>query len=53
MQDKNKRRLDYNLKVRVTFENRRHNCGPGKGLNDNNGAFLKTDIGDPVPRSVD
>ena len=53
MQDKRKRRLDYGLKVREAFEIRRHNCGPGRGLNEDNGAYLKTDLWDPVLRGID
>ena len=52
MQDKKKGRLTYNLKMREAFEIRRHETGPGKGLNEDNGAFLKTDIWDPVLRSA-
>ena len=52
MQDKKKGRLAYNLKVKEAFEIRRHDCGPGKGLNEDNGAYLKTDIWDPVLNSL-
>ena len=52
MQDKKKRRLTYNLRMREAFEIRRHDSGPGKGLNEDNGAYLKTDIWDPVLRSA-
>ena len=48
MQDKKKRRLEYDLRMREAFEIRNHNSGPGKGLNEDNGAYLKTDIWDPV-----
>ena len=48
MQDKKKGRLAYNLKVKEAFKIRRHDCGPGRGLNEDNGAYLKTDIWDPV-----
>ena len=51
MQDKKKRRLEYNLRMREAFEIRNHNSGPGKGLNEDNGAYLKTDIWDPVLNS--
>ena len=47
-QDKKKGRLAFNLKVREAFEIRRHGSGPGKGLNEDNGAYLKMDIWDPV-----
>ena len=52
MQDKKKRRLTYNLRMREAFEICRHDSGPGKGLNEDNGAYLKTDIWDPVLRSA-
>ena len=53
MQDKNKRRLAYNLKVREAIEIRHHNSGPGKGLNEDMGAHVKTDIWDPALATVD
>ena len=53
MQDKKKGRLAYNLKVKEAFEIRRHDCGPGRGLNKDNGAYLKTDIWDPVLNALD
>ena len=53
MQDKNKRRLAYNLKVREAIEIRHHNSGPGKGLNKDMGAYAKTDIWDPALATVD
>ena len=52
MQDKKKGRLTYNLRMREAFEIRRHESGPGKGLNEDNGAFLKTDMWDPVLKSL-
>ena len=51
MQDKKKGRLTYNLKMREAFEIRKQDTGPGKGLNEDNGAFLKTDIWDPMLKS--
>ena len=53
MQDKNRRRLAYNLKVREAIEIRHHNSGPGKGLNEDMGAYVKTDIWDPALATVD
>ena len=53
MQDKNKRRLAYNLKVREAIEIRRHNAGPGKGLNEDMGAYVKTDLWDPALSTLD
>ena len=52
MQDKKKNRLAYNIRMREAFEIRRHDTGPGKGLNEDNGAYLKTDIWDPVLKSL-
>ena len=53
MQDKKKSRLAYNLKIREAFEIRRHDSGPGKGLNEDNGAYLKTDIWDTVLNNLE
>lgn len=48
MSDKNKRRLNYNLKVREALEIKRRNCGPGEGLNEDYGAYVKTSMWNPV-----
>ena len=53
MQGKNKKRLSYNLKIREALEIRHHDCGPGKGLNEDMGAYVKTDLWDPVLRTLD
>ena len=53
MQGKSKKRLAYNLKIREALEIRRHNSGPGKGLNEDMGAYVKTDLWDPVLRTMD
>ena len=53
MQSKNKKRLAYDLRVREAMEIRRHDCGPGKGLNEDMGAYVKTDLWDPVLRTLD
>ena len=45
---KNKKRLAYDVKVCETLEIRRHNCGPGSGLNEDMGAYVKTSQWDPV-----
>ena len=52
MQDKKRRWLAYNMRMREAFEIRSHDSGPGRGLNEDNGAYLKTDIWDPVLRSL-
>ena len=47
-----KKRLSYNLKVREALEIRRHNSGPGKGLNEDMGAYVKTDLWDPALHTI-
>ena len=44
MQGKKRLKLAYDTRVREAMEIRRHGCGPGKGLNEDNGAYIKTDI---------
>ena len=46
--NKNKKKLTYDLKVREALEIRRHNCGPGHGLNEDMGAYVKTSLWNPV-----
>ena len=46
--NKNKKQLTYNLKVREALEIRRHNSGPGHGLNEDYGAYVKTTAWNPV-----
>ena len=48
MQGKKKRRLAYDIKIREALEFRHHSSGPGKGLNEDIGAYIRTDIWDPV-----
>ena len=48
MMNKTKNKLTYDLKVREALEIRRHNCGPGSGLNEDFGAYVKTHMWDPV-----
>ena len=52
MQDKNKRRLGYNMRLREALEIRHHKCGPGRGLNEDMGYYVKTDIWDTVLNSM-
>ena len=52
MQGKQKRSLAYNLKIREALEIRRHHSGPGKGLNEDMGAYVRTDIWDPVLNTI-
>ena len=49
---KKKGLLTYNLRMREAFEIRRHDSGPGKGLNEDNGAYLKTDMWDPILKAL-
>ena len=52
MQGKHKKQLAYDLKIQEALEIRRHNAGPGKGLNEDMGAYVKTDMWDPVLSSI-
>ena len=40
---KNKKKLNYDLKVAEALEIKKANCGPGRGLNEYWGAYVKTD----------
>ena len=53
MSGKNKRKLNYDLKVAEALEIKKHNCGPGKGLNEDWGAYVKTDAWNPVFNTMD
>ena len=53
MAGKNKKKLNYDLKVREAFEIKKANCGPGKGLNEDWGAYIKTDAWNPVFNTMD
>ena len=53
MQSKSKKKLGYDLKIREALEIRRNKCGPGKGLNEDMGAYVKTDIWDPVLYTIE
>ena len=52
MQGKNKKYLGYNMRIREAMEIRRHDSGPGRGLNEDMGAYIRTDIWDPVLNSI-
>ena len=52
MQGKNKRQLNYNIKIREAMEIRCHNSGPGKGLNEDMGAYIRTNMWDPVLNEI-
>ena len=51
--NKNKRKLTYDLKVREALEIRRANCGPGQGLNEDFGAYVKSTMWNPVFHHMD
>ena len=46
------KRLAYDLKIREALEIRSHNSGPGKGLNEDMGVHVKSDIWDPVLNNI-
>ena len=48
MQGKNKKKLVFDLKVREALKIQRHNSGPGRGLNLDYRAYVKTDAWKPV-----
>ena len=52
MSGKNKKRLAYDLKVREALEIKRNNSGPGSGLNEDHGAYVKTTQWNPVFHSM-
>ena len=49
---KTENKLAYDMRVREALEIRRHGCGPGRGLNEDMGAYIRTDIWDPVLNSI-
>ena len=52
-QGKSKCKLMYNLKIREALKIWHNKCGPGHGLNKDKGAYVKTDIWDPVLHTMD
>ena len=48
MSGKSKKGLSYGLKVREALEIKRQNSGPGQGLNEDFGAYVKTTQWNPV-----
>ena len=50
--DKNPQRLKHHLKIEEALWIRRLDCGPGKGLNEDNGSYVKTDAWAPVFNSM-
>ena len=53
MDNKNKKKLIYDLRVRESLEIRRHDSGPGHGLNEDYGAYVKTTAWNPVFHQMD
>ena len=50
---KNKRKLNYDLKVREALKIKLCNCGPGQGVNEDFGAYVKTTMWNPVFHQMD
>ena len=53
MSNKSKKKLTYDLKIREALEIRKRNCGPGHGLNEDFGAYVKTTMWNPVFHQMD
>ena len=51
--NKNKKKLNFDLKVREALEIRRRGCGPGHGLNEDYGSYVKTTMWNPVFHRMD
>jgi len=51
--NKNKKKLEFDLKVREALEIRRRGCGPGHGLNEDYGSYVKTTMWNPVFHRMD
>ena len=51
--NKNKKKLNYDLKVWEALELKKNNCGPGRGLNEDWGAYVKTNAWNPVFNTMD
>ena len=50
---KTKDALNFNLKVEESLWIRRRNCGPGKGMNEDWGTYVKTQAWTPVFNKMD
>jgi hypothetical protein len=48
MSARDKNKLAYDLKIREALEIKRHDCGPGRGLNEDWGGYVKTQAWAPV-----
>ena len=53
MTGKNKKKLDYDLKVWEALEIKKANCGPGRGMNEDWGSYVKTDAWNAVFNTMD
>ena len=47
-ENKNKNKLKYDLRVKESLFIHRYNCGPGKGMNEDWGSYVKTTAWTPV-----
>ena len=45
---KSKAKLKRDLRIREALEIQRHNCGPGHGMNEDYGSYVKTNQWGPV-----
>ena len=48
MNAKTKAKLKRDLRIREALEIQRHNCGPGQGMNEDWGSYVKTTQWGPV-----
>jgi len=53
MSNKSKNKLVYDLKIREALEIKHHDSGPGRGLNEDYGAYVKTTAWNPVFHHMD
>ena len=48
LQNKNKNKLKYDLRIKEALYIKKYNCGPGHGMNEDWGAYVKTTAWTPV-----
>ena len=48
LQNKNKNKLKYDLRIKEALYIKKYNCGPGYGMNEDWGAYVKTTAWTPV-----
>ena len=46
--NKNKNKLKYDLRIKESLYIHRYNCGPGRGMNEDWGSYVKTNAWTPV-----